>query len=136
MGNRDTLAMIRAKGWNLQIENQRNSIMYRDVNFGNPEFREWYIAQSAGLLQAGIDGWWNDEGESIYTTYFYWNLTEAGAWRYTGPVNVYGRSTAPFLPGVQRFGAAAWTGDIQSSWQALAGHAHEFAELESGRDAL
>ena len=120
MGNRDTLAMIRAKGWNLQIENDEQ-FHYRDVNFGNPDFREWYIGQSAGLLQAGIDGWWNDEGESTYTTYYYWNLAEAGALARYRPGQRLWTLNRAFSPGLQRFGAAAWTGDIHSSWQALAG---------------
>ena len=120
MGNRDTLAMIRAKGWNLQIENDEQ-FHSRDVNFGNPDFREWYIGQSAGLLQAGIDGWWNDEGESTYTTYYYWNLAEAGALARYRPGQRLWTLNRAFSPGLQRFGAAAWTGDIHSSWQALAG---------------
>jgi alpha-glucosidase len=119
MGNRDTLAMVRAKGWNLQIE-KGEKYHSRDVNFGNPEFREWYIGQSAGLLQAGVDGWWNDEGESTFTTYFYWNLAEAGALARYRPGQRLWTLNRAFSPGLQRFGAAAWTGDIQSSWKALA----------------
>ncbi|HLX96084.1 MAG TPA: TIM-barrel domain-containing protein [Verrucomicrobiae bacterium] len=119
LGNRDTLAMIRAKGWNLQIENDEKYHL-RDVNFGNPEFREWYIGQSAGLLSAGIDGWWNDEGESTFTTYYYWNLAEAGALARYRPGQRLWTLNRAFSPGLQRLGAAAWTGDIHSSWKALA----------------
>lgn len=120
MGNRDTLAMIRAKGWNLQIENDEKYHL-RDVNFGNPEFREWYIGQSAGLLQAGIDGWWDDEGESTYTTYYYWNLAESEALARYRPGQRLWTLNRAFSPGLQRLGAAAWTGDIHSSWKVLAG---------------
>jgi alpha-glucosidase len=119
LGNRDTLAMIRAKGWNLKIENDEK-YHSRDVNFGNPEFREWYIGQSAGLLQAGIDGWWNDEGESAFTTYYYWNLAEAEALARYRPGQRLWTLNRAFSPGLQRLGAAAWTGDIHSSWKALA----------------
>ena len=119
LGNRDTLAMIRAKGWNLQIENDEK-YHFRDVNFGNPEFREWYIGQSAGLLRAGIDGWWNDEGESAYTTYYYWNLTEAEALARYRPGQRLWTLNRAYSPGVQRLGAAAWTGDIRSNWKVLA----------------
>jgi alpha-glucosidase len=118
LGNRDTLAMSRAKGWNLQIENDEK-YHSRDVNFGNPDFREWYIGQSAGLLQAGIDGWWNDEGESMFTTYYYWNRTEAEALARYRPGQRLWTLNRAFSPGVQRLGAAAWTGDIQSSWELL-----------------
>jgi alpha-glucosidase len=120
MGNRDTLAMVRTKGWNLQIE-KGEKYHSRDVNFGNPEFREWYIGQSAGLLQTGVDGWWNDEGESTFTTYYYWNLAEAEALARYQPGQRLWTLNRAFSPGMQRFGAAAWTGDIQSSWKTLAG---------------
>jgi len=118
-GNRDTLAMIRVKGWNLQIENDEK-YHFRDVNFGNPEFREWYIGKSASLLHAGIDGWWNDEGESAYTTYYYWNLAEAEALARYRPGQRLWTINRAFSPGVQRLGAAAWTGDIRSAWKELA----------------
>jgi len=120
MGDRDTLAMIRAKGWNLHVENDEK-YHYRDVNFGNPDFRNWYIGQSAALLHAGIDGWWNDEGESAYTTYYYWNLAEVGALARYQPGQRLWTLNRAFSPGLQRLGAAAWTGDIHSSWKVLAG---------------
>ena len=118
-GNLDTLAMIRAKGWNLQVENDEK-YHFRDVNFANPDFREWYIGQSAGLLRDGIDGWWNDEGESAYTTYYYWNLAEAEALARYRPGQRLWTINRAYSPGVQRLGAAAWTGDIRSSWKVLA----------------
>jgi alpha-glucosidase len=119
LGNRDTLAMARARGWILRITNDEY-YHSRDVNFHNPDFREWYIGQSAGLLQAGIDGWWNDEGESMFTTYYYWNQTEAEALTRYRPGQRLWTLNRAFSPGVQRLGAAAWTGDIPSSWKALA----------------
>jgi alpha-glucosidase len=119
LGNRDTLAMIRAEGWNLQTENDEK-YHSRDVNFGNPEFREWYVGQSAGLLHAGIDGWWNDEGEAAFTTYYYWNLAEAEALARYQPGQRLWTLNRAFSPGLQRLGAAAWTGDIHSSWKVLA----------------
>jgi alpha-glucosidase len=118
-GNRDTLAMARAKGWTLPIENGEN-YHSRDLNFGNPDLREWYLGQSAGLWRAGIDGWWNDEGESTFTTYYYWNLTEAEALARYRPGQRLWTLNRAFSPGLQRLGAAAWTGDIQSSWGMLA----------------
>ena len=134
-GNRDTLAMIRAKGWNLQIENDEK-YHFRDVNFGNPEFREWYIGQSAGLLRAGIDGWWNDEGESALHHLL---LLEPGGGRGPGPIPA--RSTfVDTQPRLFPRGAAAGCGGMDrrhSQFLEGAGrHSHQFAELESGRHAL
>ena len=118
MGNSDVLAMIRAKGWNLQTE-KGEKYHSRDVNFANPEFREWYVGHLAGLLRAGVDGWWDDEGEGAYTTYFYWNFAEREAQQRYKPGQRMWALNRAFSPGVQRLGAAAWTGDIQTSWRAL-----------------
>jgi alpha-glucosidase len=54
-GNRVTLAMIRAKGWDLLVK-QGENYQTRDISFTNPDLRKWYIKQSADLLQDGIDG--------------------------------------------------------------------------------
>src|SRR5580698_5582403 len=79
MGNSDTLAMMRERHESLPGLSGRENFESRDVDFANPDFREWYISQSAPLLAAGIDGWWDDEGEAAYTMYYYWNLTEKEA---------------------------------------------------------
>ncbi|HEY1788377.1 MAG TPA: TIM-barrel domain-containing protein, partial [Verrucomicrobiae bacterium] len=119
LGNRDLLKMVRAKEWDLQSHTAAN-VPARDLNFADPKLREWYIQQSATLLKDGIDGWWNDEGEATYTTYFYWNLAERIAMnRYRPDARLWTLNRA-FSPGTQRFGAAAWTGDIVSSWHTLA----------------
>lgn len=120
MGNSETLAMIREKKWNLPGLNGRENFESRDVNFANPGFRDWYIAQSAPLLAAGVDGWWNDEGEAAYTMYYYWNLTEKAALEQDRPGARLWTLNRAFSPGLQRLGAAAWTGDIKSSWATLA----------------
>jgi alpha-glucosidase len=119
LGNMDSLKMIKTNGWQL---NALWSEQYhaRDINFANPKFSEWYIQQSAPLIQAGIDGWWNDEGEGTFTTYFYWNQTEDKAWSLYRPNQRLWTINRAFSPGVQRLGAAAWTGDINASWKDLA----------------
>ncbi|MGH8023679.1 MAG: TIM-barrel domain-containing protein, partial [Limisphaerales bacterium] len=120
MGNSRTLAMIRKKHWNLPGLTDREKFESRDLNFANPEFRQWYIARLAPLLAAGIDGWWNDEGEAAYTMYYYWNLTEKEALARFRPGARLWTLNRAFSPGLQRLGAAAWTGDIKSSWSTLA----------------
>lgn len=121
LGNARTLKMARAKGWLLPANHpEKNKFHSRDVNFANPEFRKWYVAQSAGLLRDGIDGWWNDEGEGTFTTYFYWNRAEEEAFKRYKPQCRLWTLNRAFSPGTQRLGAAAWTGDVKSSWHALA----------------
>jgi alpha-glucosidase len=119
LGDADSLAMVRSNGWAFH-GNGADKYEARDMNFSNPEFSEWYARQSAPLIQAGVDGWWNDEGEGSFTTYFYWNQTEAKAWSIYRPDQRFWTINRAFSPGVQRFGATAWTGDIKATWQVLA----------------
>jgi alpha-glucosidase len=119
LGNDEFLKMARAKKWDLHSQGTKN-VPARDLNFADPSLREWYSDQSADLLKAGVDGWWNDEGEATYTTYFYWNQAERIAMdRFRGDARLWTLNRA-FSPGTQRYGAAAWTGDIVSSWNNLA----------------
>jgi len=119
MGNANTLAMIRQKHWDLPHDTGKEKFQSRDLNFANPELRDWYASQMTGLLEAGIDGWWDDEGEATFTTYYYWNLAEKEALADYKPDMRLWTLNRAFSPGLQRLGAAAWTGDIRSSWTVL-----------------
>jgi alpha-glucosidase len=119
LGNTDLLAMLRARHWNLE-EKGGGQFQSRNMDFSNPALRDWYVDQSSNLLSAGVDGWWNDEGEASYTTYFYWNQAEAAAWSAYRPNHRLWTLNRAFSPGTQRFGAAAWTGDINASWNDFA----------------
>jgi alpha-glucosidase len=119
LGNADSLKMIRTNGWQLNAL-WNEPYHARDINFSNPKFSEWYGQQSKPLIQAGVDGWWNDEGEGTFTTYFYWNQTEDKAWSSCRPNHRLWTINRAFSPGVQRLGAAAWTGDISATWLDLA----------------
>ncbi|MGH7940778.1 MAG: TIM-barrel domain-containing protein [Limisphaerales bacterium] len=120
MGNSETLAMLRKNGWMLPRLNERANFESRDVNFANADFEKWYISRIQPLLAAGVDGWWNDEGEAAYTMYYYWNLTEQEALAQYRPGARLWTLNRAFSPGLQRLGAAAWTGDIKSKWSVLA----------------
>ncbi len=117
LGNDKSLAMMRSKNWDLK--NQQNGFEARDLDFANPDLSDWYVQQSAPLIADGVDGWWNDEGEASYTTYFYWNQAEVKAWSLYRPNQRLWTINRAFSPGVQRLGAAAWTGDIQANWKEL-----------------
>ena len=118
LGNAKSLAMIHSNGWALNAT--ASGFESRDLNFANPDLRKWYIQQSAPLIQVGVDGWWNDEAKASFTMYFYWNLTEFNAWAIYRPNQRLWTLNRAFSPGVQRFGAAAWTGDINAFWKELA----------------
>jgi alpha-glucosidase len=118
LGNKDTLAAMQSKGWALVKGGlkPRDGIGVRDMDFQDPGMNRWYQQQSAPLIAAGIDGWWNDEGEGSYTTYYYWNESEAEALAADRPGARLWTLNRAFSPGAQRLGAAAWTGDIDADW--------------------
>lgn len=120
LGNPDSLTMMRNKHWDLGGTEGLEGFQARDINFANPDVRDWYVAQSADLLKAGVDGWWNDEGEASFTTYYYWNLAEQEALGRYEPGKRLWTLNRAFSPGLQRLGAAAWTGDIRASWDVFA----------------
>ncbi len=119
LGNPDSLKMMREKHWMLSDAEKVKGYEARDINFKNPDVRDWYVAKSAPLLKAGVDGWWNDEGEASFTTYYFWNLAERQAIDEFKPGRRLWTLNRSFSPGLQRLGAAAWTGDIRSRWNVL-----------------
>ncbi|HUB24085.1 MAG TPA: TIM-barrel domain-containing protein [Tepidisphaeraceae bacterium] len=120
LGNSDLLAMARSKGWILPPGSSHSEIDARCLDFRNPQVRAWYADQTVDLLKAGVSGWWDDEGELTYTTYYWWNQAEAEALAKINPAARLWTIDRAFSPGNQRFGAAAWTGDIRASWAELA----------------
>jgi alpha-glucosidase len=117
LGNSETLKMIRAKGWDLP---KGGGFDARDLNFQNPDAQAWYAQQLGKLIDAGIAGWWDDEGEITFTTYYYWNQAQSDALARVRPGARSWTITRAFQPGLQRFATASWTGDIGSDWCELA----------------
>ncbi len=130
LGNSELLTELRARGWITAASQLRGGsgqapagsqgTEQRLLNYSKQEVRDWYARQMEPLIKTGIDGWWNDEGEQSYTTYTYWNQSEAQALAQVNPKGRLWTINRAFQPGMQRYGAAAWTGDIQSNWRALA----------------
>ena len=120
LGNSETLKMIRAKGWDMPHIAGREAFEARNLNFQNPDARAWYAQQLGTLIDTGIAGWWDDEGEVTFTTYYYWNLSQSDALAQFRPGARSWTITRAFQPGLQRFATAAWTGDINSDWCELA----------------
>ncbi len=123
MGDQATLEMFHSKNWILSTggNGEKADLMnQRDVDFRNPEVRAWYAEHLAPMYQAGVSGWWNDEGESSYTKYYYWNLAQTAMEAGVDPDKRHWSLNRSFQPGLQRLGAAAWTGDVRSNWKVVA----------------
>ncbi|HNZ61382.1 MAG TPA: glycoside hydrolase family 31 protein [Paludibacteraceae bacterium] len=112
----DSLKLIEArkKGWILKSDYNN-----RDLDFSNPDLVKWYKNQTRPLLENGVDAWWNDEGESYYTCYYYWNKAEFELHNEVLPNTRFFSINRSFSPGNQRFGYCTWNGDIKSTWEVL-----------------
>lgn len=123
IGDTDTLKMMHEKNWVLVSgKNGEKASRFdaRGINYENPVVRDWYAEHLKPMIEDGVAGWWNDEGESTYTKYYYWNKAEFDALEKFRPNARPWSVNRAFQPGLQRLGAAAWTGDIQSTWEVLA----------------
>ena len=128
IGNTAVLNDLRAKGW-IDVQALADSkhwilprgekIDLRNIDFQRSDVRAWYADQLVDLLKTGISGWWDDEGELTYTTYYWWNQAEADALAKVDPSGRLWTIDRAFQPGLQRQGAAAWTGDIHADWKTL-----------------
>ena len=114
LGDSLRLAMAHNNNW-ITFSEYNN----RDMDFRNPELREWYIQQSTPLLKTGIDAWWNDEGESYYSCYYWWNKAEYDMLAEVRPGARHFSINRSFSPGNQRLGYCTWNGDIKSGWKNL-----------------
>lgn len=111
--NGANLEYARRQGWVL------SSPLGTDLRFDIPSARYWWWSHQAPLVQAGVDGWWNDEAEQTVDEFFQMTQAQWNGWRTISPRRSWSLNRA-FAPGIQRFGAATWTGDINSDWTTLA----------------
>lgn len=118
LGNASTLKMLRQKEWGFHSTG-KDKWDARGIWFANPQARDWYAEQTVPLLKTGVDGWWDDEGEFTYTHYLYWNVAQRTALDAINPKARLWTIDRAFQPGLARYGAACWTGDIRASWKAF-----------------
>jgi alpha-glucosidase len=123
VGNQATVAMARARNWLLPLNpldpNPDVGIRSRNLDYSLPEVRTWWDDQNRKFLEAGMAAFWNDEGESTYVEYSYWNLAEIALFDQVRPGERFWSLNRSFIPGMQRLGAAVWTGDIAAKWKVL-----------------
>jgi len=126
LGNTASLEFARSKGWILPNGEPGGGYpsvgMYaydRCLNFSKPDVRKWYGERELSHLTAGVDFWWNDEGETDYYTYYWWNVAQLEALRRRSPSKRFYTLNRAFTPGMARLGATVWTGDINATWNHL-----------------
>ncbi len=90
-----------------------------DLNFSIPEVRKWWWQKHIPVFAAGMAGWWNDEAENALAEFFYMVKAEWDGMLAQKPDRRVWTINRAFTPGLQRLGAAVWTGDIDSSYEAL-----------------
>ena len=74
------------------------------------ENQQWYHRINGGT--AGVDFWWNDEGETDYFTFWFWNLAEITGAKIVDATKRFWTINRSYSPGMHRIGGAVWTGDI------------------------
>lgn len=130
LGNTQLLNEARAKGWLLPgaepggrypPDVTKSYAWRRNINFSIPEARQWYGQQLAHYLDDGVEFWWNDEGETDYFTFYWWNVAENDLLRKLNPTKRFYSLNRAWSPGMARLGATVWTGDIDPTWEDLRG---------------
>ncbi|MDP4210259.1 MAG: glycoside hydrolase family 31 protein [Bacteroidota bacterium] len=114
LGDSLRLVMARSKGW--VVKSDYNN---RDIDFSNADLRKWYAEQNKPLLDAGVDAWWDDEGEAYYSCYYWWNKAQYDLRASVRPNDRHFSINRSFSLGTQRLGFCTWNGDIKSTWEAL-----------------
>ena len=124
LGNSELLRMIHEKHWELpdwqSTIKTMGPLASHLLDYQQPAVRDWYAQQIGPQLDTGIEGWWNDEGEGAYTTFHYWIMAEQEAQAKFKPGMRLWTLNRAFSPGMQRLGAAVWTGDIEAKWPQVA----------------
>lgn len=110
--NGQNLDFAKKMGWVL------SSPIGTDLRFDLPEAGYWWWSHQAPLAKAGVAGWWNDEAEQTLDEYFHMSKVQFEGWKAMSPRRSWMINRA-FAPGIQRLGAATWTGDTRGSWETL-----------------
>eukprot|EP00928_Gymnodinium_smaydae_P089309 TRINITY_DN73299_c0_g1_i1.p1 TRINITY_DN73299_c0_g1~~TRINITY_DN73299_c0_g1_i1.p1 ORF type:complete len:794 (-),score=67.51 TRINITY_DN73299_c0_g1_i1:54-2435(-) len=131
LGNSALLQMAKKRGWILpggerDLEQNATSgrrLLYalqRNLDYSNPEVRTWYAQKLRHFIKQGVSFFWNDEGETDYFTFYWWNMAQLESLRGISADQRFFSINRAWTPGTARLGATVWTGDISPSWDDLA----------------
>jgi len=115
-----------AQAHDLWLPNQKESVDYfsgrpaRDLDFSKPETRSWYWQHLEPTFDSGMAGWWNDEADNANNFQFL-NMGRAlyDGQRDHSNIRVWSLNRNYYL-GSQRYGYAAWSGDIPTGFGSMA----------------
>jgi len=124
LGNTDLLNFARSKGWIFPGGEMDTSLLglyalQRNINFSIPEAREWYAQKQAHYYSDGVNFFWNDEGETDFFTFYWWNVAQLESLRMKSSSKRFFSINRAWSPGIARLGATVWTGDVNPSWDDL-----------------
>lgn len=109
-------------GWNLAWPDPLGRD--HEMNFSSPTLREWYANGTAPLIDSGVEFFWNDEADfsNQYFAYHFQTLAQLQASQRTRFAARDRRTWSinrAFSLGMQRHGAATWSGDGQDCSHAM-----------------
>ncbi len=121
---------LAAEGYPEVAPAERTATSYHDgqryLDFARPEVGDWWWDRHAALVAAGVDGWWLDGGEGPQSPCDAHNRYDLDRQAAFAAGEARDRpQRRPFLlcrsggAGMQRFGAACWSGDVNNSFAAL-----------------
>jgi len=126
LGNTELLKLAKSKGYILPGDEsgsrQLEGVLYadqRNINYSIPEARTWYAEQQAHYYDDGVSFFWNDEGETDFFTFYWWNVAQLQSLRMKQANTRFFSINRAWSPGMARIGATVWTGDINPSWDDL-----------------
>jgi alpha-glucosidase len=137
-GEAEARGFLLTSGYERASAATRGPANYREgqrlIDFSNPAARAWWWEAHRSLVKLGVAGWWLDGGEgppasarlhagtgallhNVYDRFRHQAFADGeAADRPDGRVFLLCRSGAP---GMQRFGAACWSGDINNDFATL-----------------
>ncbi|EGD72843.1 hypothetical protein PTSG_04572 [Salpingoeca rosetta] len=117
LGNSQLLVMAKNKGWLIDSSYTGGG---RNLNYSIADLRTWYYEQHTHFLKEGVEFWWNDEGETQYFTFHWWNEAQYDGLAAYDKSKRFFTINRSYSPGMSRFGLSVWTGDISVSFESMA----------------
>ena len=74
----------------------------RNINYSNPDARNWYASKEEHYLTDGVSFFWNDEGETDFFTFHFWNEAQVQTLRLVNATRRFYSINRAWTPGITR----------------------------------